>query len=63
VAANELYERNYSGDSETVLVQTALIYEGLGGTCAAQGVRPTSGMSEYDVDGWKMPGFFDGDET
>jgi len=28
---------------------------------AAQGVRRPC-MSEYDVDGWKMPGFFDGDD-
>ena len=59
---HELYERNYSGDSETVAVQTAQIYLGSG---LAEPLKAFARqcMSEYDTDGWTLPGFFGGDDV
>lgn len=59
---HELYERNYSGDSETVAVQTAQIYLGSG---MAEPLKAFARqcMSEYDTDGWTLPGFFGGEDV
>jgi 4-hydroxyphenylacetate 3-monooxygenase len=58
---HELYERNYSGDAESVLVQTLQAYQGMGQTEPLKAFADQC-MSEYDVDGWTLPGLFNGDD-
>lgn len=58
---HELYERNYTGDSESVAVSSTMIYQVLG---HAEGLKAFAEqcMSEYDLDGWRLPGLFNGDD-
>jgi 4-hydroxyphenylacetate 3-monooxygenase len=59
---HELYERNYSGDRESVLVQTMMVYQGLGQTEPLKAFAEQC-MSEYGLDGWTLPGLFNGDDV
>ncbi|MFE0025035.1 4-hydroxyphenylacetate 3-hydroxylase N-terminal domain-containing protein [Amycolatopsis sp. NPDC059021] len=51
---HELYERNYSGDHETVRLQTLGMYEGSGQADALKRFVDTC-LSDYDLDGWTSP--------
>jgi len=58
---HELYERNYTGDSESVAVSSTIAYQAMGLTGRLKAFAEQC-MSEYDVDGWTIPGLFDGDD-
>ncbi|MFD9963298.1 4-hydroxyphenylacetate 3-hydroxylase N-terminal domain-containing protein [Amycolatopsis sp. NPDC058986] len=51
---HELYERNYSGDHETVRLQTLGMYEGSGQADALKRFVDTC-LADYDLDGWTSP--------
>jgi 4-hydroxyphenylacetate 3-monooxygenase len=55
---HELYERNYLGNDEGVRLETLMAAEMTGG---ADGFRAFADqcMSEYDLDGWTVPGYID----
>jgi 4-hydroxyphenylacetate 3-monooxygenase len=58
---HELYERNYTGDSESVAVYSTMMYQALGHADRLKAFAEQC-MSEYDVDGWTLPGLFNGDD-
>ena len=51
---HELYERNYTGDHETVRLQTLMMYQATGEADVLKGFAEQC-MSEYDLDGWTRP--------
>jgi 4-hydroxyphenylacetate 3-monooxygenase len=55
---HELYERNYLGNDEGVRLETLLLAEGSGDADAFRGMADRC-MSEYDLDGWTIPGYID----
>jgi aromatic ring hydroxylase len=55
---HELYERNYLGNDEGVRLQTLLAAEMKGDADACRGFADQC-MSEYDLDGWTIPGYVD----
>lgn len=59
---HELYERNYSGNWEDTRVQAlqGAIASGEADACKAMVDRC---MSEYDLDGWRLPGFINPDDV
>jgi 4-hydroxyphenylacetate 3-monooxygenase len=59
---HELYERNYLGNDEGVRLETLMAAEMTGG---ADGFRAFADqcMSEYDLDGWKVPRYIDPDDV
>jgi 4-hydroxyphenylacetate 3-monooxygenase len=59
---HELYERNYSGNWEDTRVQAlqGAIASGEADACKAMVDRC---MSEYDLDGWRLPGFVNPDDV
>ncbi|XVV06624.1 4-hydroxyphenylacetate 3-hydroxylase family protein [Actinosynnema sp. CA-248983] len=58
---HELYERNYSGDNESIRVQTMLMYQATGRDEPLKAFAEQC-MAEYDLDGWTRPDLFDGDD-
>lgn len=59
---HELYERNYSGNWEDARVQAlqGAIASGEAATCTA---LVDQCLSEYDLDGWRLPGFINPDDV
>ncbi|MGQ0698450.1 MAG: 4-hydroxyphenylacetate 3-hydroxylase N-terminal domain-containing protein [Panacagrimonas sp.] len=59
---HELYERNYSGNWEDARVQAlqGAIASGEADACKA---LVDQCMSEYDLDGWRLPGFINPDDV
>jgi 4-hydroxyphenylacetate 3-monooxygenase len=55
---HELYERNYAGNWEDVKLQRLMGMNASGETTELKALVDRC-LSEYDVDGWKMPGFVD----
>jgi 4-hydroxyphenylacetate 3-monooxygenase len=55
---HELYERNYLGNDEGVRLETLLAAEMKGDADAFRGFADQC-MSEYDLDGWTIPGYVD----
>jgi len=52
---HELYERNYAGNADDARVQTLLAATASGTTAAMTGLVEQC-LSEYDLEGWKIPG-------
>jgi 4-hydroxyphenylacetate 3-monooxygenase len=52
---HELYERNYAGNADDARVQTLLAATAAGTTAAMKGLVDQC-LSEYDLEGWKIPG-------
>ena len=61
-ARHELYERNYLGGHEDVLMGPLFQANRVGDTKAYNRFIEKC-MDEYDLDGWKMPGFFNGKDV
>jgi hypothetical protein len=59
---HELYERNYAGNADDARVQTLLAATATGTTEAMKGLVDQC-LSEYDLDGWKIPGMVDPDDV
>lgn len=59
---HELYERNYSGNWEDARVQ-ALSGAIASGEAAACTALVDQCLSEYDLDGWRLPGFINPDDV
>jgi 4-hydroxyphenylacetate 3-monooxygenase len=59
---HELYERNYSGNWEDARVQ-ALRGAITSGEAAACTALVDQCLSEYDLDGWRLPGFINPDDV
>ena len=59
---HELYERNYSGNVDDTRVQTLMASTMFGTVDALKGYASQC-LSEYDLDGWKLPGFVDPDDV
>jgi 4-hydroxyphenylacetate 3-monooxygenase len=55
---HELYERNYLGNDEGVRLETLMAAEMTGRAETFRGLADQC-MSEYDLDGWKVPRYFD----
>jgi 4-hydroxyphenylacetate 3-monooxygenase len=55
---HELYERNYLGNDEGVRLETLMAAEMTGGADAFRAFADQC-MSEYDLDGWKVPRYID----
>jgi 4-hydroxyphenylacetate 3-monooxygenase len=55
---HELYERNYLGNDENVRLETLMAAEMTGTADAFRGFADQC-MSEYDLDGWTVPGYID----
>ena len=53
---HELYERNYAGNHEQIRFETLMVSE-LTGTMASMEEMVDRCMSEYDLDGWTIPGY------
>ncbi len=53
---HELYERNYAGNNEQIKFENLMVADMSGLTGFLEGFAETC-MSEYDLDGWTMPGF------
>ena len=53
---HELYERNYAGSNEATRVETLGAFQAMGIMDTLEGYAGDC-MSEYDLDGWTMPGF------
>ena len=60
-ARHELYERNYLGGHEDVLIGP-LLRALKTGQAKAFDAFVEQCMSEYDLDGWKLPGFHNGED-
>ena len=61
-ARNELYERNYLGDMDSVHQGPLFEARASGNTKVFEDFVDKC-MSEYDLDGWKLPGFFNGEDV
>jgi len=59
---HELYERNYSGNWEDVRLQRLMGATMTGDADALKGFVDQC-LSEYDVDGWKIPGMINPDDV
>jgi 4-hydroxyphenylacetate 3-monooxygenase len=59
---HELYERNYSGNVDDARVQTLLAATATGATEAMKALVDQC-LSEYDLDGWKIPGMVNPDDV
>ena len=53
---HELYERNYAGNHEQIRYETLAVSQATGTMDQMEALVDTC-MSEYDLDGWTMPGF------
>ena len=61
-ARHELYERNYLGGHEDVLIGPMFRAVATGDAKLFTGFAEQC-MEEYDLDGWKLPGFHNGDDV
>jgi 4-hydroxyphenylacetate 3-monooxygenase len=59
---HELYERNYSGNWEDARIQTLLAATAAGEADAFKGFVDQC-LSEYDMNGWKIPGMVNPDDV
>jgi 4-hydroxyphenylacetate 3-monooxygenase len=59
---HELYERNYSGNVDDARIQTLLAATATGTTEAMKALVDQC-LSEYDLDGWKIPGMVNPDDV
>lgn len=59
---HELYERNYAGNADDARVQTLMGATMNGTTDAMRGLVDQC-LSEYDMDGWKIPGMVNPDDV
>ena len=59
---HELYERNYAGNWEDVRLQTLMAATMTGKVEALKGFADQC-LSEYDIDGWKIPGMMNPDDV
>ncbi|MEQ1890317.1 MAG: 4-hydroxyphenylacetate 3-hydroxylase family protein [Alphaproteobacteria bacterium] len=59
---HELYERNYAGNADDARVQTLLAATANGATDRMRGMVDQC-LSEYDLDGWKIPGMVNPDDV
>ncbi len=59
---HELYERNYLGNDEGVRLETLMAAEMTGQADAFRGFADQC-MSEYDLDGWTIPGYINPDDV
>ena len=59
---HELYERNYSGNVDDARIQTLLAATATGTTGAMKALVDQC-LSEYDLDGWKIPGMVNPDDV
>jgi 4-hydroxyphenylacetate 3-monooxygenase len=55
---HELYERNYGGNHDDIRIQTLLTAQGMGKADEMMAFAEQC-MSEYDLDGWTIPGMID----
>jgi 4-hydroxyphenylacetate 3-monooxygenase len=58
---HELYERNYAGNHESIRFETLTVSQ-VTGTMEQMEALVDQCMSEYDLDGWTMPGFVNPDD-
>jgi 4-hydroxyphenylacetate 3-monooxygenase len=56
---HELYERNYAGNDEAIRFEALMAQEATGGADRFRAFAEQC-LSEYDLDGWKIPGYHDG---
>lgn len=59
---HELYERNYAGNNEQIKFENLAAADVSGLTEALEGFADQC-MSEYDLDGWTLPGFHNPDDV
>jgi 4-hydroxyphenylacetate 3-monooxygenase len=59
---HELYERNYAGNNEQIKFENLAVADLSGLTDALESFADQC-MSEYDLDGWTMPGFVNPDDV
>lgn len=59
---HELYERNYAGNNEQIKFENLAVSDLSGLTDMLEGFAEQC-MSEYDIDGWTMPGFHNGEDV
>ena len=59
---HELYERNYSGNSENIRMEVLFAAMGSGQTDRYKGFAEQC-MNEYDLDGWTVPDLINPDDV
>ncbi len=59
---HELYERNYSGNHESIRMEVLFAAMGSGQTERYKGFAEQC-MSEYDLDGWTVPDLINPDDV
>ena len=59
---HSLYERNYFGNNENIRTEVILVAEMMGEAQKMKGFAEQC-MSEYDLDGWKVPDLIDPDDV
>jgi 4-hydroxyphenylacetate 3-monooxygenase len=59
---HELYERNYAGNHESIRYETLSVAQAVGTMDQMESLVDQC-MSEYDLDGWTMPGFVNPDDV
>lgn len=59
---HELYERNYAGNWEDVRLQRLMAATGMGDVDRLKGFVDRC-LSEYDMNGWTLPGMINPDDV